>query len=371
MKAGMARQSALASVAALVGSLVVPHVAAVATAAGGQPKAAAQTAPQTPTRPHDAAWSPASFDIRKLRRTLQAAPQSSSSSTTRGYQGTNPPNPCYYSIWDESDGDAPQLDAVSYGALYDCPSGTWTFVVNTQNSWATSALDFFDIPIDTDNNPNDGCSGFDYILDGSLNASGSLQATLYRTTDCNTATPVASGGIARSNTSDLAMAIPNSALGNPPNIRWFGAIQGVNDANPDYFPEPSGGLQPVHQEDGYTGSGCTVGFASNGQPESYSLVDDPRAAAAVLQADGQPGVTVDGAGGSASGIVRFSGDPARAGATLGRHGIKANVSPDFVRHYQVAPPNDPDLGQQWSLNAVNAQGAWNVTTGSASIVVAD
>ncbi|MBV8304652.1 MAG: hypothetical protein JOZ04_10615, partial [Acidimicrobiia bacterium] len=139
MKAGMARKSAFASVATLVASVFVPHAAGVATAAGGQPRAAAQTAPQTPTRPHDAAWSPASFDIRKLRRTLQAAPQSTPSSAKRGYEGTNPPNPCYYSIWDESDTDAPRLDAVSYGALYDCPSSTWTFVVNTQNSWASSA----------------------------------------------------------------------------------------------------------------------------------------------------------------------------------------------------------------------------------------
>ena len=63
-----------------------------------------------------------------------------SSSPLRTYQGTNPPNPCYYSIWYDPQ-DAPELDAASYAALYDCPSGTWTFPVSTRDSWASSELD--------------------------------------------------------------------------------------------------------------------------------------------------------------------------------------------------------------------------------------
>lgn len=33
-------------------------------------------------------------------------------------------------------------------------------------------------------------------------------------------------------------------------------------------------------------------------------------------------------------------------------------------------PNDPGLSQQWGINAINAAGAWDLTTGSASVIIA-
>ncbi len=37
----------------------------------------------------------------------------------------------------------------------------------------------------------------------------------------------------------------------------------------------------------------------------------------------------------------------------------------------TVPPNDPGFGSQWNLPAINARGAWAVTTGSSNVVVAD
>ncbi|HEV3351588.1 MAG TPA: S8 family serine peptidase [Acidimicrobiales bacterium] len=360
MKASVARRCALALVAALVAALMAPHLAQATTA-----PAKAQPSPS----PHDAMWSRRPFDMRTAKRAFQGKSSSSSSSAVRGYEGTNAPNPCYYSIWSDPANDAPELDATSYGALYDCPTGKWTFTVSTRDSWGPSELDVYAIALETDNNFNDGCNGIDYVLEGDY-FQGTLEAALVRTPDCTQGDwfVASTAGITRASNSQIALAIPNSALGTPAptSIRWAGSISGISEQGQDYIPDAdSGGLQPLHYEDGFTGSACTVGVDS--LHSSYAVVDNPQAAAAALQADGQPGATASGSG---SGVVHFSGDPARAGATLARAGIKANVSPDLLRHY-AATPNDPAFGQQWSLNAVNAPAAWDVTKGSPAVVVAD
>ncbi|TMK86099.1 MAG: hypothetical protein E6G57_12820, partial [Actinobacteria bacterium] len=362
MKGGIAHRAALASVAALVASLFAPHVAHAATT----PATTSNTATASAS-PHDATWTQPPVDMRAVTGAFKRS-TSSSPSSTRTFEGTSAPNPCYYSIWSDPANDAPELDAVSYGALYDCPSGTWTFPVTTRDNWASSELDFGGVVFDTDNNPNDGNGGFDYVLVG-IYDQGTLQAALIRTPDTNQNDwfVVSSAGITRSGSNQISFSIPNTSLGSPANLRWAGTLKGLSEQGEDDFPDSTAQGQPVHFEDGYTGSGCTVGVDASLTSQSYTVVDDPQAAAVALQAAGQPSVTATG---THPGVVHFSGDPARAGAILAGAGIPATVSADLSRRFQ-ATTDDPDLGQQWSLNAVKAQQAWDVTTGSPAVVVAD
>jgi subtilisin family serine protease len=350
MKARLARSSALVLALALVAALSVPHIShASAAPAIAQPTAS----------PHDADWTRPRIDPGAFKAAVAHAPMTSSSS--RGFETTSPPNPCYYSVWFDPANDAPELDATSYGALYDCPSKTWTFPVNTRDTWASSELDFYLILLETDGNFNDGVNGADYALQAIFDQ-GTLKASLIRTPDNNQADwfVVADEPVSRSSNSQISMTVPNPSLGTPTNLRWLGAISGVNESGEDDIPDST-----AHQEDGYTGP-CLVGV-DTGQAQSYAAVDDPQTAAAALRADGQPNVT---ASGSQKGTVHFSGDPARAGATLARAGIEANVSPDLVRHLQ-ATPNDAEFANQWSLNKVKAPAAWDTTKGMNSVVVAD
>src|SRR5947209_11519801 len=112
----MARRGALVSMAVLVASVVVPQVAhkAAAAPAAGNPAAPSAS-------PHDAMWTQPRVDMRAAAAAVKRT-ASSSSPSTRTYEGTNPPNPCYYSLWSDPLNDAPELDVASYGAIYDCPS---------------------------------------------------------------------------------------------------------------------------------------------------------------------------------------------------------------------------------------------------------
>ena len=46
------------------------------------------------------------------------------------------------------------------------------------------------------------------------------------------------------------------------------------------------------------------------------------------------------------------------------------VSPNYVRHIDALPPDDPGLPRQWGLADVRAGDAWQSTTGSADVVIA-
>jgi len=46
------------------------------------------------------------------------------------------------------------------------------------------------------------------------------------------------------------------------------------------------------------------------------------------------------------------------------------VEGSFQRTEAASAPNDPRFGEQWGLQRISAQTAWDTTTGSASVVVA-
>jgi subtilisin family serine protease len=354
MHSAVARRCAVALMTTVVATIAIPRLSHATNVPQTRPSNAS---------PHASQWTRPGSDIGSAaKQTFQGR---TSSSPLRRYESTNAPNPCYYSVWFDPQ-DAPELDAASYAALYDCPSGSWSFPVSTRDNWASSELDFYGVLLETDGNFNDGCDGADYALEA-IFASGSLQAALLSLPSCNSSdwAIVAQGSVSRTSASQISIGIPNSALGSPSNLRWLAELKGVNETTEqdDLIPDTGS-----HQEDGYVaGSSCTVGPAGTATPSSYTVVDDPEAAAAVLRSDGEPDVQPAG---SRPGVVHFSGDPARAGAALARAGINANVSPERLRHY-AATPNDTNFSQQWSLAAVKASQAWDVTTGLASVVVGD
>jgi cell wall-associated protease len=71
-----------------------------------------------------------------------------------------------------------------------------------------------------------------------------------------------------------------------------------------------------------------------------------------------------------AGVLRFAGSVSSASAVLGRARITAQVSVDRVERFS-ALPNDPGLTGQWNVPLIDVPAAWNITTGSPSIVVAD
>src|SRR5207237_5912022 len=138
MQSATARRCALALVAAVVAALVVPHLSHAADAQATKPSNSSL---------HSSQWTRPGADIGpSAKRKLQGR---TSSSPLRTYQGTNPPSPCYYSVWFDAQ-DAPELDAASYAALYDCPSGRSSFPVSTYDNWASSELDFYGVLLETD-----------------------------------------------------------------------------------------------------------------------------------------------------------------------------------------------------------------------------
>jgi len=310
-------------------------------------------------------WGRSSTRAASARKALTAA---ASGSGTRSFQSTNSPSPCYYSVWSDPQ-DASELDGTTYAAQYDCPSNTWKFSVATRDSWSSDKLDFYAIAIDGDNNPSTGCNGFEWQADGFWDpGTQQLLAGMFQTPTCDIFTETQTIGISRAGNTGVVLTFSNTVIGNPDAIIWYSGLKSVNLTDPDELPDanPPPGL---HREDGFKPNSTCTGevFSTGGQPHSYAVVDDVGAATTALRAANQPGVDDSG---TTSHVVRFAGDPVAGAEAMARRGIKATVTADQVRRY-AATPNDALYGQQWSLPAVKAPAAWDVTTGSPSIVVAD
>jgi subtilisin family serine protease len=58
-------------------------------------------------------------------------------------------------------------------------------------------------------------------------------------------------------------------------------------------------------------------------------------------------------------------------ARFGSDSSVTNVSPNYLRYVTSIPPDDPGLSGQWALEDVRAGDAWQTTTGSGDVVIAD
>jgi thermitase len=65
-----------------------------------------------------------------------------------------------------------------------------------------------------------------------------------------------------------------------------------------------------------------------------------------------------------------SGQELAEAAALGSDPNVLYAEPDYVAHAQPTTPNDPSYGSQWGLPKIGAPAAWDVTTGSSSMIIA-
>jgi subtilisin family serine protease len=291
---------------------------------------------------------------------VSGAPQSQLHSSSSPAPGSS----CYYSDWGDPQGDAAQLDAAAYGALYDCPSGQWTFPVITYDTWQSSQLDTVEVGIDTDANLNTGCGGFEWMVAATyVTTTAQFVAATLSTPSCNQSTWTVSGTatVSRADNSSIALHVSSATINVGSALRWFAFIKGVGTPG-DILPDNPPGL---HLEEGFAGGACTDALFGSRAPRAYGTVADPPKALAVLRQSGFSDSRTAGAG-----VISASGDPLAMERALSSAGLPSHLLPDRHLSLDVAP-NDPGYATQWNLQAVNAPHAWDLTQGSPSVVVAD
>ena len=75
---------------------------------------------------------------------------------------------------------------------------------------------------------------------------------------------------------------------------------------------------------------------------------------------------------SNSGYMRVQVPPGFEEATIAKLRARGDIEIASVNHvlYATIIPNDPSYGSQWALPKINAPAAWDITTGSGSVIVA-
>jgi hypothetical protein len=266
---------------------------------------------------------------------------------------------CYHSFWVDSEGEVGHLDIASYGTVYDCSTGTWSFTMSTFETWPSFVLARAAIGIDVDGNPATGCGGFDWTLQGPYTGLETA-AELVRTPSCDpdhqsrAALTVAN----RPDGASITLTVSNTLLGSPSALRWFGYLRGFADPTGDYGPD-----QGHHLEFGFAGP-CSPVPVGLDDSSSYLVADEPAVAAGALAAAGLSDVRHRGAG-----VVSFDGDPSVAARALTDAKVDGPITLERTRGF-FDIPNDPGYGSQWALPAVNAPEAWSRTHGSGTVVVA-
>jgi subtilisin family serine protease len=271
------------------------------------------------------------------------------------------------------------FDPMSYGAFYNCSKAEWTFEVQTADTWAATSFGDLEIGINTTGSFPDATTGcdFQYLAVGYQESPGAYTAEVTpvdTTPNCDpTGTAVAASLALTGRT--VAISFPWSAIGDSPSLAWNGFLQSLAEELSSTSPGQdvpattaidgplTGGVLDSIPGPSPTTAECTA--ASSGEVASTT---NSAAAASALEKAGFSNVHS-----YSNGFVSFTGNAANAKKALSAAGVKSQVAPGHA--FQPAAgtttlPNDPDYSQQWNLPAVNAAGAWSVTTGN-DIVVAD
>jgi subtilisin family serine protease len=270
------------------------------------------------------------------------------------------------------------FDPVSYGAFYNCTKAEWTFEVQTADTWVASAFGDIEININTTGsfpNPTTGCQ-FQYIAIAVQESAGVYLAEVTpvdTTSACNpTGTPTAASLNLTGTT--VAISFPWTAIGDSPSLAWNGSLQSSSEllsgTSAQSFPKTTAVDGPLTGGvlDSVRGPSPTAAQCASAASAEVASTTNSSAAASALKKAGLSDVHS-----YSNGFVSFTGNAANAKKALGVAGVKSEVAPGHA--FQPAagtttPPTDPDYSQQWNLPAVNAPGAWSVTTGN-DIVVAD
>jgi subtilisin family serine protease len=281
------------------------------------------------------------------------------------------------------------LDPVSFGAFASCPTTTpltpttWTFKVQTADTWAQTSLGVWKVGIDTDGNVNDNCSGDEYqaVVQQSKTSPGMFTAQVGGVnSSCAPSGPQQTPAVTIG-TNSVALTFPLSAIGNNNALIWNGILQSRTEQLNQMCTSPCGDVVPsttstdssliqgavADSLPGRTPTSCTTNPSST---EVATTSNSSRAATDLLNAGGFTDVRDFG-----EGIVSFTGNAATAQGVLALDGITAQIAPGQA--YQplatVTSPNDYNSTTEWNLGVIGApgpSGAWSITNGS-GVVVAD
>ena len=369
------------TLAALVGlaTFGIPTITAAsaeATAGGAAPGRAVSMAPSARqmVRPRQLSADELKFDLRRA------------SAPARTASLTGPAPACY--------GDSRQitpvggtLDPSSFGAFYNCNQKTWTFEVSTADSWTASSFGAWVIAIETDTGSMT-CDLPEYEAAVVQVSPGHFvgEVLAFNMVTCDPTSPTETGTASWALTSTgVSLTFSSSALGGGNTLAWNGGLFTYTElqdgTNGDGVPSPTfvdGGVAEGLILDSVPPSASPPPECTAASAPSDLLATTPNSAraAAALRRAGFHGVHDFG-----EGVVAFSGDGPKATAALAAAGMTSRVSPNPTRSIQsvavngagtTTPPNDPFYanGTQWNLGAINAPGAWAVTTGT-NVVVAD
>ncbi|HEY5011323.1 MAG TPA: hypothetical protein VIK61_01290 [Acidimicrobiia bacterium] len=213
---------------------------------------------------------------------------------------------CWQRDYTDPAGDAP-IDAIAYRLTYDCQTSTWRLSVTLTHAVDAATFDSLASEIDTDNNPSNGCDGFDLLVAGVFDSHGAPKGVLVATPTCDSSTwtTVSPAGFAASGTA-LALTYSETALGNAPRLIWNAGVVPKTQTDPvDELPD-----QGVLVADKF--------LPSTNAHDGYWLVD----AAGGVHAYGNAGFHGDLSGAHlAQPVVGMTRKPDRAGYwLLGRDG---------------------------------------------------
>jgi hypothetical protein len=155
---------------------------------------------------------------------------------------------------------------------------------DTMDNWDISALGWFDLWVDTNNNANDGCWGADYTV--VLGYSGGVWGGMARTPSCdsNTWSEVPNANITyfRTATNHVALTFNGATFASSGTLRWDASITHLDANDPvDFLPDtgvrtsPGNpcGMRCFYLTNGTTGGVAEIAFKDD-QPATEILIGD-------------------------------------------------------------------------------------------------
>jgi hypothetical protein len=141
-----------------------------------------------------------------------------------GRSGVQPDSLCWERDYTDPVGDGP-IDAIAYRLTYDCQTGTWRLSVTLAAPVNSATFDSLATEIDTDNNPNNGCDGFDLLAAGVFDSHSVAKGVLVATPNCDSSswTTVSTAGFSAAGTA-LALTYSEAALANASRLIWNAGV---------------------------------------------------------------------------------------------------------------------------------------------------
>jgi hypothetical protein len=311
------------------------------------------------------------------------------------------------------------LDPIAFGAFFNSSgvpcsglptastgpgTGTWTFEVQTQDTWPQSSFGMWRVYLDTNSPGGSNCLGlgFDHMAQVAQLSAGNMVAQVGAVNaSCNfVGTPTSASWTINGNT--VAITFPWTAIGNAPTLVWQGLLQSFTEAQTqsggDVVPcdGPPGCIQPTPDGQFITGAvaeslpsappgACALTSLSGTQVATLANpAQDLQAVTALVQAGLGNVHDYRDSIGNPSGVLSFSGSTAAGTAALSHAGISlaGTTSQPAIAPSQIYQPqailtsggirSSSNL-TQWNLDTVGTAAAHSVTTGNGAngVLVAD